>query len=889
MKSFLIKALPHLVALIIFATLSSLFFKPLTEGYNLRQPDQENGYASGKAVLDYRLANSEEALWSDNLFSGMPAYQIQMQFSRTIANILSDVMTFGLTRDIAILFKCMLGFYILALCLRINPWLSITGAVCFGLGTFNILYLGAGHVSKVDSFSYIAPALGGLILAFRGKWLLGATIFATFVAINIKAGHLQMTYYMFLLCAAVGISEGIGLLIKKDFTYLLKVSSALLIAGLLGFMVSCASVLMTKEYAEYTIRGKKELTIQPDGKPAESEVKEGLNLDYILEYNYAPREQLSLFIPNAKGGKSGQLGKDKQLMKTVPAKLREDLGGQNQYWGDQSYTAGPFYVGAAIMFLFLLSFVVLKDSIRWPFLIITLLSLGLCLQELTWLNEFFIYKFPYYNKFRDTKMILVLVQIMAPISALLLINQLIKSEFTAQTKKVFLIGLGSTLLLALVVCLAPKVSGSFLSKNETEQFEALEKESGGELSRLEDFKEALTNVRMEVYKDDGQRSLLIVIGVTLILVLLAFKKPPLWATVVVFGALIVSDLWLVDIRYLNNEKSKGQYVYYEKKASQNIPYEADVCDNAILETERKKIPDFDTKAANLKKAMKESNSYKSVKDDKALTMISDFGALNLNSNYRVLLLNNGVFSDSKISFFHKSIGGYNPAKLRRYQDLWEFQISQELNGITEAFKSRNRASIDSAMAASNALNMLNTRYIKYNPEAPPILDSNALGNAWFVEEVQIVPNADAEILAVGKIDPKKTAVVDTRFNQMLKGNSFASSNSSINLEVYGTKKLTYSSHSDVEAPAIFSEIYYPKGWVCRIDGNETPYFCANYVLRGVMVPAGDHKIEWSFEPEVYAKGNRLMFIGSLLLALLILVTLFFEIKPLLSKNNVQMK
>jgi hypothetical protein len=892
MKSFLIKALPHAVAIVVFAVLSTLFFKPLTEGYSLHQSDQTTAAGGNIAIGNYRLVNNDEVLWADNLFSGMPAYQLSVVFKNQWVNQISKILGFGLQKDIAILFRCMLAFYILALCLRINPWLSIVGAACFGLASLNIIYINAGHNNKILALSYMPAVLGGFILALRGKWLLGSAIFCLFLALQIRANHFQMTYYLLILLALVGITEAIKQIISKNFAYLIKSSIALGVGGVVALLTCSGNLILTEEYSQYTIRGKKELSIGKDGKPLESTADSGLNLNYILEYNYASGEQLSLFIPNAKGGKTGQLGKDKQLLKSVPSELREIVGGQNQYWGDQSYTAGAIYIGAAVMFLFLLSFIVLKDWLRWPFLVMTLLCLGLCLQELTWLNDFFIHKFPMYAKFRDTKMILSLVQIMAPISALLLINQLIQSEFTAKTKKTFLIGLGSTVLIALVVCLAPKVSGSFFSKDEIEQFQSYETQMGGDskqLSQLEDVKDALASVRAQIYSSDAQRSLMLVLVTAVVIALLAFKKLPWWAATAALGVIIIGDIWTVDLRYVNGDKAKGQFVNYEKADSKSFAYPPDACDLAILESEKKNVPDFESRTSELYTALKKIDHYQKIKDDKLLNTFAEFGTLNMNSDYRVLLLNQGAFSDASISYLHKSIGGYHGAKLRRYQDLWEFYLSKEIDGITTALKSRSKISVDSAMAASKTINMLNTHYIKYNPEAPPIIDSNAMGNAWFVNELKMVPDANAEIMALGEIDVRTTAVVDQRFNAVAKNGSGPGVGASVKLTHYASKKITYASHSDNEAAAIFSEIYYPAGWICRIDGQEKPSFCANYVLRGVMVPAGDHTIEWSFEPASYQKGQTMILIGSILLLLVILTALFFEIKPLFAKNNVPMK
>lgn len=881
MKSILLRILPHAVAVVLFAILSSAFFSLVGDEYVLRQPDIQHVMGMGKEINDYRMMNGgEEALWSDNMFGGMPAYQTGVRYPSNFLKTLDPLLKLGLNGPIGTLFMCMLGFYVFCLCVGVNAWLAIAASISFGLSTINILYLGAGHTSKVNAIAYMAPALGGLILTYRKKLLLGAAVFALFTGLHFAANHLQMTYYLVFLLASVALSEVIRLITQKEIGYALKASGLLLVATILALLPNTGSLLTTYEYSKLTTRGQSELTLTHEGTEKEAADSKGLKADYILEYNMAAGEQWSLIIPNAKGGSSMVgLGDNREALQKADRQTREQLKGFPQYWGEQSASAGAFYFGAAMMFLFILALFFVKDTLKWPFLILSILALFLSMKNMHGLNDFFIHKVPMYNKFRDSKMLLVLIQVMAPALAIIFINQLIKTDFTAAMRKKLWIGTGALFFIYALVMISPQLTGPFISSMEVEYLDGAREQYKGQaqyIKKIDSIESSLVDVRHYIFRQDAQRSLLWIVVAIGLVVAASFKKLNAYIAAGVLACVISIDMWGVSSRYLNDEKvrnpqtGKQEYRSYAKIDDMAIPYVADNCDLFILENEEKSVQDFDNKSAQLLKIMSSEKPYSLVKDKSRLENAAKFGALGLNTDYRVLLASPGVFSEANIPYFHKSIGGYHAAKLKIYQEVIDFYLRNEVSAISSAIQSGNMITVDSTLGTMHISNMLNTRYIKFSPEKPPLDNrSRAFGNAWFVSDVSFVATADDEMSALKTTDLKTTAVVRETFKDIVKRATEVDSTASVQLTEYATKRLTYQSNSKVQAPVVFSEIYYPEGWVCRIDGNETPAFRANYILRGVQVPAGEHTIEWSFEPESYKKGVTINYIGSISLLLLV--------------------
>lgn len=884
LNTLLKKALPHTAAIVLFVLMSSVFFGPVWDGYDLRQGDISHWRGMSQEIANYRMMFGEEPLWTNSMFGGMPAYQISVVHSDNVLLYIDKALKLGLPGPVGAIFMCMLGFYILTLCMRINPWLGMAGAVAFGFSTINVLYLGAGHTAKVNAISYMAPALGGVILAVRGRWLTGSALFALFFGLNVAANHLQMTYYLAILLLAVVIGESVRLLLAREVRQWLLAGVGLLVALVVAVLPSMSNLLTTYEYSQYTTRGKSDLTIAPPGDASETiRQATGLEADYILQYNFGSGEVLSLLIPDIKGGASAPIGNDPEALKDVPRELRKDVANASRYFGEQLFTGGAFYVGAFVMALFIMALFFVNDSLRWPFLAIALLVAALCVKDYSGINKFFIDAFPLYNKFRDSKMILVLVQVMAPALAVLFLHQLIfKGLFAEGTrwlgldKRKSLYGMsGALALMCIIIVAKPSVAGDFLSTSEKEQFaEMEEKAPSDQLAMIDDYRASITSARQTIVKADAVRSLLFVLGAIAVVVAAAVAgiKPMFLFPVVM--ALATADNWSVAKRYLNDEKRGKDYRSYVKKDDNGIPYEATSADKAILAKESARIGGFDEQRDKLVNAMQQSKTYAHVKSKDKLEELAGFGTLGLNSNYRVLQLRN-PFSDGETPFYHKSIGGYHGAKLKRYQELIEFHIQPEMSRFIDSLQATQRTEV---LRDLPVLNMLNTRYIVYNPDAPPIENNYALGNAWFVSQVEVANSADEEITALNGLDAATTAVVPASMANIVTAPERVDSASEVTMQSYSVKYLKYRTKSNLSMPLVFSEIWYPEGWICRIDGQEVASFRANYILRGVQVPAGEHTIEWSFEPSTMKRGKTLSLTGSVLLLSLLLVAIGTEWK-----------
>ena len=877
MNKFLKLSWPHAVAILSLVILASVYFSPLWQGFDLKQNDIVQWRGMSQELSNYRELHNEEALWSNSMFGGMPAYQVSTEHNANFLRPVLLVLRLGLPGAIGTLFLCFLGYYILGLCLRLGPWYSLVGAVAFGFATINILYLGAGHTGKVTSIAFLAPALGGFILAFRGRAYLGGAIFMLFLGLNIAANHLQMTYYLAFLLAAVAVGESIRLVLAKQFKALGMSLAVLAVANVAAVLPSASNLMTTYEYSKFTTRGSSDLTLKP--KKTSNTEKEGLSSSYILDYNFASGEQWSMIIPNAKGGAGSYIGEDNKDAVTAAGKNNKNvnipeikeaiLKSSNSYWGAQNSTGGAFYFGAAIMTLFILGFVGLKDSIKWPFLVITLLALGLCLKDMTGLNSLFIEKFPMYNKFRDSKMILVLIQVMAAAMGMMFLKKLVEGEIAwgNNGKKILTGAVAVFVIVIMYLNVSPSSTGSLISAQEQEQFDEASK--GGpkeQVAMMEKYEGALADVRAEIFKADAKRSLFLVILVSggVLALLYTKNKSVKMAILPLVGVIALFDGFSVSRRYLNFEKEKGAFKKFVTLEEKEIPVKASAADFSILDLEKPSVADFDNKSNVLEEALKNSGIYDHVKTKGALKEVANFGALQLNSDFRVARIGN-PFSDAQTSFFHKSIGGYHGSKLKRYQEIIDFHLAEELDSALAYLQA---GTFDSLGGSLTVLNMLNTKYYIGNPEQPALPNKFALGNAWFVSKVNTTNNSDEEIVALGAIDPKVEATTQASFaTQFHAAQGAVDSTASVRMLAYETKVLRYEvNNTSAEAqPVVFSEIYYPEGWICRIDGNEVEAARVNYVLRGAMVPAGTHTVEWSFEPKVWEKGPTISYAGSALL------------------------
>ncbi len=889
-KNIAVKFLPHAAAIVVFAIVAHVFFSMIGNGYTIKQHDIQNVMGMAKEIQDYRLMNEgAEPLWSGNMFAGMPAYQTTVIYATNMLRGIDKIMKLGMHPAIGSLFMCMLGFYIFALCLRINPWLGIAGSIAFGLGTINILYLGGGHTSKINAISYMAPTVGALLLTYRGKLLTGSALFALFFGLGLTSNHFQMTYYLGFLLALVGLTEIIRLAIQKNWGYLLKGTAMLVIAAIIGILPNVGNLLTTYEYSKYTTRGTSDLTIKSDANNTMAPDQDGLSDEYILNYNMSAGEPWSMIIPNAKGGNSQiSIDKNREAFGQSDKNVREQLKNFPIYWGGQGASAGAFYFGAAIMFLFAMAIAFSRDIIRWPFLILSILAIALSMREMHGLNSFFINSFPMYNKFRDSKMMLVLIQFMAPALALIWIQELISTESAAVRKKPILIGLGIGLVILLAVTAKPTITGDLISNNEKEYFDQLLTQYKGEsqtLAMIDDIEANLLKVRTYVFRQDAQRSLLIILVAIGIVVAVMMGKLKKYPAIALLSLLFVADIWLISSRYMNEDKelvaeNKKDYVHYAKVDDMVFPFAPDATDQAILEAEKGTIADFDAQVSKLSSAMAAKAPYNDVKNQDLIRMSSEYGVLQLNTNFRVLLATPGTMSESRTAYFHKSLGGYHAAKLKSYQELYDFYIDKEIASIQEALKSQSMQVVDSTLDQCKVIHLLNTKYIKINGGGRPIPNAKrAYGNAWFVSNVKSAATPDEAMLSIATTDLRSTAIVAAREASKLPTTVAIDSTYAIRLTSYHTNTLTYASQSNAPAVAVFSEIYYPEGWVCRIDGQEQPYFKVDHTLRGALIPAGSHEIVWSFEPKSFTKSSAINMCGSGLLVLLLLGALGMEIKP----------
>lgn len=816
----------YLTAIAVFLIITLVYFSPLLEGKKLKQHDIAMWKGMSKEIVDHRENLGEEALWTNSMFGGMPAWQISVKYSGNLIAHVDKIVTLWLPYPANFVFLYFLGFFVLMLVLKIDPWVGLVGAVAFALSSYFFIILGAGHSSKAHAIGYMAPVLAGIILSFRGKYWQGALLTAIALALEIKSGHLQITYYLLIIVIVYGIFKLIEAITKKQLTHFFKATGILLIAALLAVSTCTTSLWATYDYGRDTMRGKPELTKDAANKSS------GLDKDYITAWSYGIGETWSLIVPNAKGGASGAIGNIDAVKKADPA-YRKAMAQQSKYWGDQPGTSGPVYVGVIVMFLFMLGMFIVDNRLKWALLSVAVLSILLAWGK-NWmpLTDFFIDYIPGYNKFRAVSMILVMAEFAIPILAFMALGKMVSDPSVLKTKKNSLyISFGLTGGIIFLFYIAPSLFFDFLSSNEQTQFAELMK--GKDAAQASIGFTNLENVRIAIFKADAMRSLIFVVLAALLVYLYSGNRIKKTWLIVGLGLLILVDMVGVNRRYLNNDN-------FIRAKQFDEPFTASAADKYIL------------------------------KDN--------------NPDFRVLDITKSTFNDASCSYYHKSIGGYHGAKLQRYQDLIEEYIQVEIQSVMGALSSGvTMEMIDDMFAKQQVLDMLNTKYVIYNPEAMPLLNSSAFGNAWFADNVVMVGNADEEIGALGKNDLKTTAIVDVRFAPQLEGKDFAiDSTSSIMLSSYAPNHLVYNYVASAEQLVVFSEIYYNKGWNAYIDGEQVPYLRANYVLRALPMPAGKHVVEFKFEPRIWVVGERISFAGSLLLILLLVAGIGFEVKKVIA-------
>ncbi len=826
------KLIPYFVGVFLFLLVTLIYFNPLLSGKRLNQSDIVHYKGASKEIADYRDKTGEEALWTNSMFGGMPAYQISIQYPENLLNQVNTFLQFGLPRPAGIVFMYFLGFFILLLVLKVHPWLSVIGSFAFGFSSYLFIILVAGHNTKALAIAYMAPVLAGIILSYRGKYIWGGILTALFLGLEIKANHPQITYYLLLIVLIYGAFELYHAIKLKIYKPFVTATLVLLLAATFGVLTNITSLWTTYEYSKVTIRGKTELSSNQENRTS------GLDKDYATHWSYGIGESFSLMIPNIKGGGSGYLGNNPDAIKNLEPRIRQVVSQQSHYWGDQPGTAGPVYIGAILMFFFVLGLFIVKGRMKWILLVATLLSVMLSWgKNFMPLTEFFLEYFPLYNKFRSVTIILVIAEFCIPLLAILVINEILKNvEILKEKVNLFVIKINATYIaialtagLSLLFYISPTTFFSFFSDLELAQFNQLR--SGANAASYIPIIDGIETARISIFRADVVRSIAFILLAFGLLYLYQLKKIKSHLFLLGLGVLIAADLIPICYRYLNGDD-------YVRKSKMEKPFEASVADKAILE-------------------------------DKDL-------------DYRVYNMASNTFNESATSYFHKTIGGYHGAKLRRYQELINHHIMREHEMLVNTLtNSPTYESINNVFSKLSVLNMLNAKYFIVDPSNRPLVNEFALGNAWFVNEVQLVRNADEEIDALSDFNPSKTAIVDERFSGFLNQDFTIDSLSRIDLISYEPNDLTYLTSSATSQLAVFSEIYYSKGWNAYIDGEFVPHLRANYVLRALPIPAGEHQIEFKFEPKTYAIGRKISFVSSLLVLLVFVAGLGFEIKKTL--------
>lgn len=813
-RNFIKPALPHLLAVIIFLFISLVYFYPVLEGKVFQTNDGTVAKNSSKEIRDYREKYGKEPLWTNSMFSGMPAYLISTRFPGNLMKY-PDALIRIMKMPISSIFLTMLGFYILLLIFRVNPWLAIAGALAYGLSTYFFFILSAGHNTKAIAIAYLAPVVGGIYYTYRYNAVKGALLTTFFLTLEIIASHPQITYYAFLCILIFLVTEFIYSIKQKEIGRYIKKSAILIIPVALSVGMNFASLYTTYEYSKYSIRGKSDLI------SANKNYTSGLDKDYATQWSYGIDETLTLLIPNFKGGANIPFDRNSETVRELRKNNAAQYVNQFQkYWGTQPWTDGPVYVGAIVVFLFVLGLLIVKGPEKWWLLAATLLSIMLAWgKNFMPLTNLFMDYFPGYNKFRAVTMTLVIAEFCIPLLGILALNEIFEGR---TSKKDFLramkIAFGVTGGLAFLFVIFPGLAGSFLTNNEQGQ--------------IPDWlSAALISDRETLLRGDAFRSFIfILLGAT---VLLGFYYSKIRKEIAIglLAMLFLIDMFFVDKRYLNADKFVTPAVYEKASAPSTA-------DNLILK---------------------------------------DAG------NYRVLNLSVSPFNDASTSLYHKSIGGYHGAKLRRYQELIDSVIFQDFIFYSSSLNSaKSLEDLHPALqklSSNNAIKMLNAKYFIINPQMAPVINNYALGNAWFPDTVIFAENANNELSLVNKIDPARQTVIDKSFSNQVTKSSYPG-NVQDNIELTSCKpnELIYKYTTGKERLAVFSEIYYPAGWKAYIDGAEKSYFRSNFVLRGMIVPAGSHEVKFIFEPASYYVGNRISLASSLIFALLLAGYLIFNLK-----------
>ena len=787
--------LSHFAAILLFACIALAYMNPLLQGKELFQSDIVNFLGMSKEIVDLREETGEEALWTNSMFSGMPAYQISVLYPNNWSQRALKLVKLGIPKPADYLFLMMAGMYFMFLIMGVGWRYALIGAIGFGMASYSVIIIEAGHNSKAHAMAYMAPVIGSILLTYKGRYLLGSALLALFLSLELATNHLQITYYLLLVVLILGAVKLVYAIKSGELPNFMKATGLMVVAALIAVGPNISALWTTADYGEETMRGKSELSSKQESS--------GLDKDYAMRWSYGVAETFTLLIPNFMGGSSqGSLDEKSDVYTTMVDKgipknqAKGIIANLPLYWGTQPFTSGPVYLGAIICFLAMLGFLVIEAKNRWwligAFLLSIMLSWG---HNFAVFSDFFFYYVPGYNKFRAVSMTLVIAQLILPISAVLGLKSFIESTDKVAMKKNLMIAAGTVGGICLLFSVLPGAFFDFSSANDAQLAGA---------GFPDWLVAALIDDRQSLLQSDAMRSLILILITAGILFATMMNKLKANVALLLIAGLTLIDLIQVDKRYLDND----DFISARKNKNVISPTAAD--EQILADTD---------------------------------------------PNFRVINLAANTFNDSKTSYFHKSIGGYHGAKLKRYQEL-----------------------IDACISKTNlaVLNMLNTKYfITPDKEGRPSVRRNplALGNAWFVDEVRMVDNADEELATLSEDDfnPDKFAVIDKKFADQLSGFQ-PSKDSAANIYFleYKPNYLKYETEASTEQLAVFSEIYFANGWNAYVDGELQSHMRANYVLRSMRIPAGNHEVEFKFEPKVYATGEKMSLAGSILLVLFVI-------------------
>lgn len=800
MKTKLSSFIPYILAFIGFAIVSLTYFSPVLKGEKILQSDIVQYTGMAKQQIDIRNQTGEEMYWTDRAFGGMPTFQSGALYPNNFIKKIDRLIRF-LPRPADYLFLYFIGFFVLLKCFKVDTLLAFFGSLAFGFSTYLIIILGVGHNSKAHAIGYMPLVLSGVLLVYNNKYIKGGLLFCVTMALELVANHFQMTYYLMLLLGIVALVYLIEAIKQKTVPAFAKASGILLGGLVLAIALNATSILATREYSEFSTRGTSEISISPQGEVPQ---RKGLEKDYILSYSYGFLETFNLAVPRFMGGSSAEdAGKNASIVKELiqlgypVAEAKNFAKTSPTYWGQQPYVGAPAYIGAGVIFLFVLGLFLIQDKKKWWVVSASILALFLSWgKNMEWFSDLFINYFPLYNKFRAVTSIQVIIELCLPILGIWATHKFItQTEVTTEKKQQALYksaGVVGGLLLIFVVF--KNTLFSFASPTDAE----LIKSAGMR------FVSALREDRVRLFTNDTLRSLFFVVAIAGSLFAFLKQKLSKNVTLIVIGILLVSDLVLVDKRYVNNDD-------FVSAIRMDEPFIATEADKEIL------------------------------KDS---------------SHFRVYDLTGSPFNTARTSYFHNAVGGYHGAKPARMQDLFDFYISAGYQPV---------------------LDMLNVKYFIFNGEKGGTqIDKNkrALGNAWFVNQVKQVNSANEELTSLKTIDISTTAVVNV--TSELSTNEFVKDSlSTIKLTKHTPERQVFASSNINNGFAVFSEMYYKKGWKAYINGEETPIVKTNYALRGITIPAGNHEVVFEFKPQVIKTGSTITLIAFILLLVLLIGGIYY--------------